>query len=586
MPVAPKLWHLLPADPPAAARLAAAVGTSAVVAQLLLNRGLTTADAAKTFLDARLSGLHPPGLLPGVDAASERLIAAVAAGRKICVYGDYDVDGTTGVAILLHVLRAIGGDPEYYVPNRQEEGYGLNAEAVRGLAAAGVTLLVTVDCGISAVTEAADARRLGVELIVTDHHEFGPTLPPADVVVHPRMPGGAYPFGGLSGAGVALKLAWAVAQRASGSERVAPRFRELLLDLIGYAALGLIADVVPLRDENRALVRHGLHRLGTKPGVGIKALIAAAKLDQNDNLKADDVGFRLAPRLNAAGRLECARLVVELLTTTNPVRARELAEYLEGLNQKRQWIERQAVTQAKQMAEADGADERPALVLGSPDWHQGVIGIVAARLADRYGRPTLLVAERPDDEPSPGSGRSAGGFALHTGLAACGHLLESHGGHAAAAGFRVRPSKLPALREAFCAAVAGQFPDGPPPPRLVLDTEVPLAALTRSLLAELDKLEPYGADNPRPRFLAAGLMLDGAPRRMGQEERHLMFKVTQGGVSIRAVGWGMGDRLDELMSAGGACCVAFVPRLNTFRGQTTVEMEVTDLRAGGEPVLG
>ena len=524
--------------------------------------------------------------MAGVTEAATRLTDAVAAGRKICVYGDYDVDGTTGVAILLHVLRTIGGDPEFYVPNRQEEGYGLNAEAIRGLAAAGVSLIVTVDCGISAVAEAADARRLGVELIITDHHEIGPTLPPADVLVHPRLPGSDYPFGGLSGAGVALKLAWAVAQRASGSERVAPRFRELLLDLIGYAALGLIADVVPLRDENRGLVRHGLRRLADHPGVGVKALIAAAKLDQNENLKAEDVGFRLAPRLNAAGRLECARLVVELLTTTNPVRARELAEYLEGLNVKRQSIEKKAVAQAKQLVEAGGHDTHPAIVLGSPDWHQGVIGIVAARLADHYGRPTLLVAERPDDAPSTGSGRSACGFALHTGLAACGEHLDGHGGHAAAAGFKVRPSRLPALRAAFCAVVAAEYPDGPPPPRLRLEAEVPLSALTRGLMADLDKLEPYGADNPRPRFLAAGLTLDGTPRRMGQDERHLSFKVTQGGVSVRAVGWSMGDRLDELLSAGGHCCLAFVPRLNTFRGQTTVEMEVVDLQPGAEPRLG
>lgn len=586
MPVAQKLWHLLASDLSTATNLARAVGTSPTVAQLLINRGLTAPQNAAVFLDAKLSGLHSPVLLPGVDEASSRILAAVYSGRKICVYGDYDVDGTTGVAVLLLILRALGYEADFYVPNRLDEGYGLNSEAIRGLAAAGVSLLVTVDCGISAVVETEVARQSGVELIITDHHEFGPTLPAADVLVHPRLPGGAYPFGGLSGAGVALKLAWAIAQKATGSERVSPKFRELLLDLIGYAALGLIADVVPLRDENRGLVRHGLHRLGTKPGVGVRALIAAAKLDQNENLRAEDVGFRLAPRLNAAGRLECARLVVELLTTDNPVRARELAEYLEALNVKRQSIERRAVAQAKQMVEDNGYDTQPAIVLGSPDWHQGVIGIVAARLAEQYGRPTLLVAERPNDEPSTGSGRSANGFALHVGLESCTHLLVGHGGHAAAAGFRVLPSRIPELRAAFCEAVATQHPDGPPSPRLTLETEVPLSALTLSLMKELDKLEPYGADNPRPRFLASGLTLDGTPRRIGQDERHLSFKVTQGGMSVRAVAWGMGDRLDELLSAGGACCLAFVPRLNTFRGTTTVEMEVSDFQPGGQPRLG
>ena len=587
MPAAPKLWHLLPSDPAAAARLAASVRTSEVVAQLLLNRDVATAAAAHAFLDAKLSGLHAPALLPGVDEAAGRILAAAGAGRKICVYGDYDVDGTTGVAILLRILKQLGCEAEFYVP--QPPGRGVRAER-RGDPRAGRRRRVAAgDGGLrhlgrrrSGGGEAAGRR--------TGHHRPPRVRPDAAAGRRAGSPPAARRLAtrsaGLSGAGVALKLAWRIAQRASRSERVAPEFRELLLDLMGYAALGLIADVVPLRDENRALVRHGLHRLGTKPGVGVKALIAAAKLDQNDNIRAEDVGFRLAPRINAAGRLECARLVVELLTTSNPVRARELAEYLEGLNLKRQSIEKKAVTQAKQLVEEHGFDSHPALVLGSPDWHQGVVGIVAARLADHYGKPALVVAERPGDEASTGSGRSANGFALHTGLAACGDHLEGHGGHAAAAGFKVRPANLPALRAAFCAAVAAEYPDGPPPPTLTLETEVPLSALTYKLMQELDKLEPYGADNPRPRFLASGLTLDGTPRRMGQDERHLMFKATQGGVSVRAVGWGMGDRLDELMSAGGACCLAFVPRLNHFRGQTTVEMEVTDLQPGGEPRLG
>ncbi|MFO0847787.1 MAG: single-stranded-DNA-specific exonuclease RecJ [Gemmataceae bacterium] len=584
MPPARKAWKLSPFDPSGAKRLAATANISPVVAQLLLNRGIADPAAARLFLEAPLAALHPPASLPGVTAAAEQILSAAGAGVKVCVYGDYDVDGTTGVAILLGTLRKLGIDAGYYVPNRMDEGYGLNAEAIRTLAASGVGLIITVDCGIASVAEAEEARRLGVRLIVTDHHEFADRLPAADALVHPRLPGGAYPFAGLSGAGVALKLAWALAQRACGGERVSPELRELLLDAVGLAALGTVADVVPLRDENRAIVRHGLLRLAKRPPVGVKALIEAAKLGTN-GLKAEDIGFRLAPRLNAAGRLECARLVVELLTTTNPVRAKELAEYLEDLNTQRQTLERRTTTQAKELAEAGEYHTGPAIVLGSPDWHPGVIGIVASRLVEHYARPVLLVAEKEGDQASTGSGRSVAGFPLHEALKACTADLVAHGGHAAAAGFKVLPSRLSLLRERFVAFAASAFADGPPAPTLLVETEVPLSALTFGLLNDLDKLEPYGADNPRPRFLATGLTIDGQPRRIGGGERHLTFRVRQGGTAVRAVAFGMGDRLEELLSSDGECSVVFTPKLNEWNGSRSVEMEVIDFRPQGVPAL-
>jgi len=587
LPSARKRWQLRPADPTASGRLASAARTSQVVAQLLLNRGVVDVAAARAFLDAPLAGLLPPELLPGATEAAGRIVRAIAAGRKVCVYGDYDVDGTTGTALLLGLFKRLGAEAEFYVPNRLDEGYGLNVEAVRQLAAAGVSLVVTVDCGITSVREAEEANRLGLELIVTDHHEMKDDLPPAAVLVHPRLPGSAYPHGGLCGAGVAFKLAWEVAKFASGSERVTPELRQFLLDGLGLAALGAVADVMPLRDETRALVRHGLERLAKRPSVGLKALIEAAKLGEGKPLKAEDIGYRLAPRLNAAGRLECARLVVELLTTTNPTRARELAEYLENLNQQRQTIERKITAQAKEMVEDHGYHADAGIVLGRPEseWHPGVIGIVASRLAEHYARPVLVAALRDGDAPSPGSGRTVAGFALHEALEACSAELVTHGGHAAAAGFRVRASRLDALRELFVRVAQVRFAGEPPEPSLVLDAEVPLSALTFGLLDELDKLEPYGADNPRPKFLASGLTIEGVPRRMGTGERHLNFRVRQGGTTVRAVAWGMGDRLDELMSAGGACCLAFTPRVNEWNGFRSVEMQVDDLKPGSEPAL-
>jgi single-stranded-DNA-specific exonuclease len=582
-----KTWALLPHDRDAAARLASRLGVSPLVAQLLLNRGLAEPEPARRFLDAPLSGLHPPHLLPGVATAAERLLAAVGAGRKICIYGDYDVDGTTGTAILLQLLRILRAEHDWYVPHRLEEGYGLHVEALRKIAASGSSVVVTVDCGIGSVAEAVEARRLGMELIVTDHHEPRGRLPTADVLVHPRLPGTEYPFGMLSGSAVAFKLAWEVAKRASGGDKVKPEFREFLLDAVALASLGVVADVVPLHDENRILVKHGLNRLGKQPPLGLSALCESAGLVKGAEVRASDIAFKLGPRLNAAGRLGCARLVVELLTTTRREQAVDLARFLEDTNAKRQTLERRLVQEARDQAEAKGYATMPAVVLAGAGWHGGVLGIVAGKLAELYGRPALMISLPTEgDGPGVGSGRAPGGFPLHRALEACGQLLLSHGGHAAAAGFRVRPGEIDAFRERFCEYTTQHFPDGPPPPTLELDVEAPLSALTLGLLDDLDRLEPYGADNPAPVFLAGGLEVVGEPRKVGAGATTLSFKVRQNGTLMKAVGFGMADRAEELMSAGGACCLAFVPKRNEWQGRVSVDLVVKDLQAGAEARLG
>jgi single-stranded-DNA-specific exonuclease len=583
-----KTWQLLPHDRGAIERLAAALRVPAIVAQLLLNRGLDRPEDARRFLDAPLNGLHPPLALPGVPEAAERLHAAVKAGRRICVYGDYDVDGITGTAILWQVLKLLGAPADFYVPNRLEEGYGLNPEALRQIAQSGTALVVTVDCGIAALAEAEVARSLGLELIITDHHELKDRLPDAAVCVHPRLPGGSYPFGGLSGAGVAFKLAWALCQRACGSDKVSERYREFLLDGVALTALGLVADVVPLHDENRIFVRHGLHRLRKAPTVGLKALLEAANLLDQPRLTAEDVSFKLAPRLNAAGRLGCARMVVELLTTQTEERARNLARYLEGQNQERQKLERRILGQARDMVREQGLDTAPALVLASPDWHPGVIGIVAGRLTEMYARPTLLIALCADNGGpvlGQGSGRSVPGFALHEALQACDAQLLSHGGHTAAAGFKIRAEEVDSFRDAFCALAAQCFRGGPPEPRLTLDAEIPLCAMTPGLMADLDRLEPYGSNNRRPMFLAGDLQVVGEPARVGNGERHLSFRVRQQGTTLKAIAWNMSDRIDELMAAGGRCCLAFAPRWNEWQGVKRVDLEVADFQPGPQARL-
>jgi single-stranded-DNA-specific exonuclease len=587
-----RTWRLLPHDRAAVDYLARSLQIPPVVAQLLLNRGMTGPDDARRFLDAPLTGLHSPDLLPGVPDAAERILAAVAEERRICIYGDYDVDGLTGSAVLIQCLRLLGARPDLYVPHRLEQGYGLNRDALKKIAESGARVVVTVDCGIASLAEAEEARRLGLELIVTDHHEMKETLPNAHVLVHPRLPGSMYPFGKLCGAGVAFKLAWALAMRRCGGEKVTPAFREFLLDAVALVSLGVVADVVPLHDENRILVRYGLHRLRQKPPLGLQALCAAAGIEASSQLRASDIGYRIAPRINAVGRLGEASVAVELLTTDRRERAVDLARHLEERNEARQKLERDTLWRARAMIDREGRGDDPALVLASADWHGGIVGIVAGRLAEHYARPALMITlPKPDAEAeharlAVGSGRSMHGVALHEALQACGELLVGHGGHAAAAGFRLLPEHVMEFRERFCAHVASLFPDGPPTPELVLDAEAPLGAMTLGLISDLDRLEPYGAENRRPLFLAGGLQVLGEPRKVGQGERHLSFRVRQGATTLKAIAWGIAERANELMSAGGACCIAFTPKRNEWEGRLSVDLEVTDFQPGAEARLG
>jgi single-stranded-DNA-specific exonuclease len=578
-----KVWHLLPHDSSALERLSQSLRVSPIIAQLLLNRRVAEPSDAQRFLSCPLNGLMEPELLPGVTAAAERLFLAIQAQKKICIYGDYDVDGVTATAIMLLCLRALGAQVEFHVPHRLEDGYGLNSETLQKLAQNGAQVVVTVDCGIASIAEADEAMRLGLELIITDHHEMKATLPNAAALVHPRLPGTAYPFGGLSGAGVAFKLAWALCKKVCGSAKVTPPLRELLLDGTLLAALGTVADVVPLHEENRIFVRHGLSRLRSKPLVGLRALLRCAKLETKANLGAMDIGYALAPRINAAGRLGTARLAVELLTTQSQERADVLADYLERQNHERQLIERRILIEAREQAERHG--EAPALVLASPTWHPGLIGIVASRLVDQFARPVLMIALREGQPHGQGSGRSVPGFKLHEALQECTADLVSHGGHAAAAGFRIDPTLIDGFRERFCAVVAREFGLAPRPHRLTIDAEIPLSALTTGVMQAIDQLEPYGSGNPPPLLLADRLQVVGVPRKVGNGERHLSFKVRQNGKNMRAIAFGMADRCDELMSQAGVCCLAFTPRWNEWQGYRSVDIEIKDFQAGPDAKL-
>jgi single-stranded-DNA-specific exonuclease len=560
-------------------KLGDSLNISPIVAQLLLNRGMGELEAARRFLDAPFNALLDPTLLPGVAEAANRLHAAISQGRHICVYGDYDVDGLTGTVILWQTLQTLGAQTTFYVPHRLEEGYGLNREALRQIAGSGVSVVVTVDCGISGIEEAEEAKRLGLELIVTDHHATKDQLPDAAVLVHPRLPGSDYPFGGLSGSGVAFKLAWALCQKASGATKVTPQLREFLLDSVALAAMGMVADWVPLLDENRIFVRQGLGRLGRTNSPGLAALLESAGLHGKSEIRSGDISFSLAPRLNAAGRLGCARLVVDLLTTTSRSRAAELARFLDSQNQERQQIERRILAEARDMLGTWDLKQSPVVVLASRDWHPGVIGIVAGRLTEACARPVLMIALRDEPAPSLGSGRSVPGFALHEALGACNEELISHGGHAAAAGFKIRSSRVDDFRRRMSQHAEQSFIN-PPQPKLTIDAEIPLDLLTNGFVESLNRLEPYGAGNPRPLFLAGPVKVVGEPRGVGRGERHLRFRVQQNKNALQAIGFNLAERASELISNSGQCCLVFSPTFNDWQGYRSVQLEVVDFEPG------
>ncbi|MEN6450765.1 MAG: single-stranded-DNA-specific exonuclease RecJ [Thermoguttaceae bacterium] len=582
-----KRWRIHSHDPDRIAALQRTAGVSAVVAQLLVCRGLTDPAAVGEFLEPRLSALRDPAAMPGCSVAAERIFAAITARLPIAVYGDYDVDGISGTAILWLCLKLLGAEVRYYIPHRVDEGYGLNADAIRTLAADGTKLIVTVDCGIAGVEEADLARQLGIELIVTDHHEPGPRLPDAAAIVHPRVPEGAYPFGGLSGSGVALKLAWALCQHASGGKRSAPRMRDFLVQAVGLAALGTVADVVPLVDENRVLVRHGLESLANAPTLGTSTLMALAKVaaqrcpDGKTRLSTEDVAFQLAPRLNAAGRLGQPQLAVELLVTDRSDRAQELAQYIDGLNTTRQTIERSIqLAASKQAKELFDPVDDAALVLADHGWHPGVIGIVAGRLADRFHRPVVMISwDKAGMRPGVGSARSVPGFDLHAALADCGDFLVTHGGHAAAAGLRIEEPQLAGFRAAFCEVAASRIPEDERVAELFIDVEAPLSAFTLDAVRQLERLSPFGHGNARPLLCTTGVTLSGPPKPLGASGHHLALNLAQHGVTLRAVAFGGGEWADELAAVEGPLDVAFRPVINAFRGRQSVELHLVDWRA-------
>ena len=576
-----KRWDYLPHDSGRIESLARALPCSYLMAQVLVARGIDEAEA-RLLMKNTLKDLHDPSGLPGLDDAADRIAAAVRDGRLVTIYGDYDVDGMTATAILLRCLQLGGGRVEYYIPHRLEEGYSLNEAAIRQLHEADPDqLVVTVDCGIASLDEATLAKELGLELIVTDHHEFADELPAA-ACVHPRLPPGdasaaPYPFGELCGAGVALKLAWGVSKRLHDGRRVSEAMQDYLIEAVGLTALGTVADMVPLRSENRVIVCQGLRSLSRRVSPGIRALKAVAGIESD--VTADDIGFGIAPRLNAAGRLGQSRLAVELLVTDDQMRAHELARYIDELNKQRQTVERRIAKQAREQIDEhpEWADDA-ALVMHDEDWHPGVIGIVAGRMVDKFSRPCFLLTTDKASGELRGSGRSGGAADLHAALSACREHLTGYGGHAAAAGVNLRPENLDAFRAALSAEVLKQRHGRAVEIPLAVDAEVHLTALDLRAVKDLDRLGPFGQQHRRPVFVATDVEVSGPPKRMGGGDRHLSARFRQGNRTVRAVAFGRGDWADELPTPGDRVDICFSPKINCWQDRESVEMELIDWR--------
>jgi len=563
----PASFEPRPTNATAAAELSRQLGIHPVTAQVLAGRGVLAEEDARRFLHPGPRELHEPARLRDMDRATEAIERAIHAGAPIAVYGDYDVDGVCGTAVLLRALEACGARVQAFIPHRVDDGYGLSADALERLREGGCRLVVTVDNGSTRAAEIARAQARGLEVVVTDHHEVGAELPPCPHV-NPKRSDATYPFPGLAGCGVAFKVALALAERM-GRLRQDP-FRKLLPDLLATVAIGTVADVVPLRDENRSLVAMGLDALRATRHAGLRALLQVARCEGRP-VRSTDIGFRLGPRLNAAGRIGSADLALRLLLCTDEAEAARLARELDEGNQQRQRIEKRQAEEAFAQAEARlAAGPARALVLSGEGWHPGVIGIVAARVTEAFDLPAALVAV--DGAGARGSARSFGDVRLHEALEQCAAHLETHGGHAKAAGFTMRAECIDAFRAAFEEAVALQGAAGARP--RPVDAELPLDAISLPLAAEIDTLQPFGFGNEEPVFCAFNVRAAGRPRRTGHGDRHVTFYAATERSSVRAVAFHQPDIEARL---GGAFDLSFVLRRRS--GPEPVEIHVRDLVA-------
>jgi len=570
MPAVGPRWEPLPCDAGAAETLAAALRIPPIVATLLCQRGFTDPEVALRFLHPSIEHLHDPMALAGMRTAVDRILAAIATKERIAIHGDYDVDGITSTVIVRRALELLGADVVHFLPERLRDGYGLQPAAIERLHAGGVGLVISVDCGIRGADAARRARELGVDLIITDHHEPDLELPPALAVINPKRTDCSYPDKYLAGVGVALKLVQALCTRTN-REAWLPGF-------IKVAAIGTLADVVPLVGENRVIAKLGLDLLTRGPHkVGLRALLDVSGLT-GKTIDSYHIGFMVAPRVNAAGRMSTPDIAARLLLAVDEAMAgevRDLALQLDGENVRRQEEEAEILAAAKKIVTSDpDVGARSVLVVAGDGWHRGVIGIVASKLVDTFHRPAIVLSV--EDEIAHGSCRSIPCFDMLGALERCAHLLTRFGGHRQAAGLTLDARRVKELRLAVNDVADETLGPDDLMPRLRIDGDLGFRAITGGVAAGVAALAPFGAGNPRPVFAARGVEIIDGPRKL--KERHLKMALKQDGRIFRAVAWRAAERHDTLTEHKAALDVAFSLDQNQYNGETFVELSIADFR--------
>lgn len=580
-----KQWITVTSDDYKLSRLTESLGLSPITARVLVNRGMDSVDEAKRFLAPSAEDLFDPFLLPDIEKAVDRLVKAIQGNELIFIYGDYDVDGVSATALYLEVLRELGAQVSYYIPHRLKEGYGLNEEAIRWIAQQGGRLLITADCGTTSYREIDLANSLGLDVIVTDHHQVPARMPAAYALINPYRSDSLYPFQGLCATGLAFKVTQALLEKMFGDSSTSSGSSDRLTPRLDLVTLATIADLVPLVGENRYLVKLGLAQLSNNHRIGIRALKEEAGL--KDEVGVGTVGFSLGPRINAAGRLSRADTGVRLLTTRNPDEARQLSAELNQANRERQQIEERVLEETITQIRQEGLEKNKTLVLASRHWHLGVVGIVASRIVERYHRPTVLIAIDPEGT-GKGSARSIPAFHLYEAFSRLSHLLERFGGHKYAAGLTIREDRIPSFREAFEAIAHDTLSPEDLLPYLKVDAEVEPEALTFGLLSELERLAPFGMANPEP-TLAIRRAQAFYPKVVGQQHLKLKLK-KEGAPALNAIGFRMGTRLSEITGAIHELPLpmdwVFTPEFHRWSahpsgGERQIQLRLKDFRACG-----
>ena len=560
-------WSLLNPNQNTVSSVKKAFRTSEVIARVLANRNILNPNLARSFFTPNLDMLHNPYLMQDMDKAVERVLKNIKSGKPIMVFGDYDVDGTTGVAALYLAFQKFGADVTYYIPDREKEGYGLSYHGIEIAKDNGIDLIITCDCGINAFEQVDFANEQNIDIIITDHHTTDTELPKAHAILNPKREDCDYPFKGLCGGGVAFKLITAIGNKLN----IPLTDYEEIIPLI---TLGIAADVVPIKDENRVLVHHGLNILKNLEKPGLKTLLELAGL--KGHVSVGQLVFSIAPRINAAGRLGDANRAVELLVTDDQDKARLLAKELDNENKRRQMIQQAVVDEAllKVNAEADLKNEN-ALVLADAGWHPGVVGIVASKIKEEFNRPTIIIAL--ENGSGKGSARSVAGFDLYEALTACKTHLDGYGGHPMAAGLTLSNQKLEDFKKAFINFANERLTEENLQATLTLDSEIALQDITPRFMDFLDKLSPYGPGNMRPKFAIRNAEIAGAPKVIGKTGEHIRFKIKQGLKSYPAVGFGLSNKY-EMLITGQPVDIACVVETNEWQGNTSIQMNVRDIK--------